>query len=565
MERLRRSVAVASGKGGVGKSTTALNLAVQYAKSGMRVALADLDPLSNLTTILDVANTRFDYSTEEVRRKGLDLARFSYRVFDRLDLLFPRPAERSEESIAMRTLLFRHLRRQIEERYDIVLLDMPAGIDHDENLAFLPLVETILVVVQPEPTSHVSAGGYIRAAIDVAPQASLLLWHNKYNSLQEGSFDPRAVIRNYNRYVGPEQRIARSEAARIVDIAFVPHDPSLDLLQTRFSFEATLYHRMLGMLEMIVEELTPPIRTVDGHYSPARNLLRTQLVRDTARIDTGKTLERLESYLGELQSSGIVAARGRKARGGEARGGTAAGDVDVLTDDERSALLEYLESLAADRVRAAAVHARDLINTVLDTWGEGAREHQSARGRALEKRIIAALGALSRDRRRARPALRNAGGCLLLYVSVHKLLASDRIRGLLRSFVPVRRDEQGKLVRDRYRQIRSLIEHDEQYHRRFFELVKRFFPIVLGQLRKLIETQHLQSLVLRSKAGAVHRTAYLKLLTTWMHDTANSGLGISVGMAHTTAARTIQEGAKALAQSFDSPPQRVGDANDDGL
>ena len=560
MERLRRSVAVASGKGGVGKSTTALNLAVQYAKLGLRVALADLDPLSNLTTILDVANTRFDYSTDEVRRRGLALSRFSYRVFDRLDLLFPRPSERSEESIAMRTLLFRHLRGQIETRYDIVLLDMPAGIDHDENLAFLPLVETILVVVQPEPTSHVSAGGYIRAAIDVAPQASILLWHNKYNSLQEGRFDPRAVITNYNRYVGPQQRIATSEAARIADIAFVPHDPSLDLLQTRFSFEATLYHRMLGMLEMIVEELTPPIRTVDGRYSPARNLLRTQLVRDTARIDTGKTLKRLESYLGDLQSSGIVAARGEKARSG-----TSAGDVDVLTDDERTALFKYLESLAADRVRATAVHARDLINTVLDTWGEGSREHLTARGRALEKRIIAALGALSRDKRRGRPALRNAGGCLLLYVSIHKLLASDRIRGLLRSFVPVRRDEHGTLVRDRYRQIRSLIEHDEQYHRRFFDLVKRFFPIVIGQLRKLIETQHLQPLVLRSKTGEVHRTAYLKLLTTWMHDTANSGLGISVGMAHTTAARTIQDGAKALAQSFNSPPQRVGDADDDGL
>jgi hypothetical protein len=148
---------------------------------------------------------------------------------------------------------------------------------------------------------------------------------------------------------------------------------------------------------------------------------------------------------------------------------------------------------------------------------------------------------------------------------VHKLLGSDRIRGLLRSFVPVKRDEKGKLVRDRYRQIRSLIEHDEQYHRRFFELVKRFFPIVVRQMKRLTETQNLGRIVLRSGTGAVHRTAYLKLLSTWMHDTANSGLGISVGMAHTTAARTITEGAHALAQSFDSPPRAVGDSRDDGL
>jgi flagellar biosynthesis protein FlhG len=555
MERLRRSVAIASGKGGVGKSTTALNLAIQYAKSGMRVALADLDPLSNLTTILDVANSRFDYSTEEVKRKGLDLTRFTYRVFDRLDLLFPRPSERSEESVAMRTLLFRHLREQIEERYDIILLDMPAGIDHDENLAFLPLVESVVVVVVPEPTSHVSAGGYIRAAMNVAPGASILLWHNKYNSLQEGAFDPRAVVKNYNRYVAREHRISRDEAARIVDVAFVPHDPSLDLLQTRFSFEATLYHRMQGMLEILVEELTPPIRTVDGQVTPARNLLRTQLVRDSAGLDTGRTIERLESYLGELQSSGIV---GRRAAATD-------GEVSALTDEERSALSDYVRSIAADRVRAAAVHARDLINTLLDSWAESSTDQRSARGRALEKRITSALGALAGDERRSRPALRNAGGCLLLYLSVHKLLASDRIRGLLRSFVPVKRDEQGKLVRDRYRQIRSLIEHDEQYHRRFFELVKRFFPIVVQQMRKLIETQKLGRLVLRSKTGEVHRTAYLKLLTTWMHDTANSGLGISVGMAHTTAARTITEGARALAESFESPLRTVGDSRRDGL
>lgn len=555
MERLRRSVAIASGKGGVGKSTTALNLAVQYAKSGMRVALADLDPLSNLTTILDVADTQFDYTTEEVKRRGLDVRRFTYRVFDRLDLLFPRPSQRSDESIAMRTLLFRHLREQIESRYDIVLLDMPAGIDHDENLAFLPLVETIVVVVQPEPTSHVSGGGYIRSALDVAPQATIVLWHNKYSSLQEGAFDPRAVVPNYNRYVNRERRISAAEAARIIDIAFVPHDPSLDLLQTRFSFEATLYHRMLGMLEMMVEELTPPIRTGDGRAGPARTLLRSRILRGTDGSDAGAALAELEAYIGELQESGMIAGRAQAATD----------DLAVLSEQERAALENYLEELSSDGVRTAVVQARDLLNTILEDWAESDSDRRAARGRALEKRILRALGVLAGDQRRSRPALKNAGGCLLLYVSVHKLLASSRIRKLLRTFVPIRRDEQGRLVRDRYRQIRSLIEHDEQYHRRFFELVKRFFPIVSRQIVRLVETHKLGALVLRSKKGEVNRTAYLKLLTTWMHDTANSGLGITVGLAHTTAARSMQDGARALAESFESPPRPVGDAGRHGL
>ncbi|MFP4204952.1 MAG: ParA family protein [Spirochaetaceae bacterium] len=540
MERLSRSVAVASGKGGVGKSTTALNLAVHYAKSGLRVGLADLDPLSNLATILDIDEETFDYTPEEVRRRGLSVSEFVYPVTERLDLLFPKPTERSEDSIAMRRLLFRHLRAQIEKRYDIVLLDMPAGIDHEENLAFLPLVESIVVVVQPEPTSHVSAGGYIRSALDVAPYAGVLLWHNKYAPTGEGAFDPQAVVSNFNRYAEPRHRITRAEAMRIVDIAFVPHDPALDLLQTRFSFEATLYHRMLGMLDLLVEELTPALTTVDGRNTPARSLLRRQLVRHEGTEEVESTVRRLESYLGELRETGFLNASAGSP-----------GEVEVLSDEERSSLADYIARLRSDAVRSAIVRARDLARQLLESWNEETRERRDARGRALESRTVAALKLLGGEERRSRPSVRNAAGCLLMYVGVHKLLRSHRIRSLLRAFVPVRRDEQGKVVRDRYRQIRSLIERDDEYHRRFFELVKRFFPVVMKQMQKLVRAEGLSAVVLRSTMGEVHRSAYLKLLTSWMHDTANSGLGISVGLAHTTAARAIEDGARALVESLE--------------
>jgi hypothetical protein len=50
----KKTIAVSSGKGGVGKTTTAVNLAVYYAKKKYRIGLIDLDPLSDIATLLDL-------------------------------------------------------------------------------------------------------------------------------------------------------------------------------------------------------------------------------------------------------------------------------------------------------------------------------------------------------------------------------------------------------------------------------------------------------------------------------------------------------------------------------
>ncbi|MCS6984692.1 MAG: MinD/ParA family protein [Leptospiraceae bacterium] len=184
-------ITITSGKGGVGKTSVSVNLALALAAMGKKVLVFDADlGLANINVLLGVIPK---YNLYHVVKGIKTLEEIIIHTPEGVDIIagasgFSMLANLPEKERQNLLHAFDRL-----TGYDIMILDTGAGVSSNVTSFTLPAHE-VVVVTTPEPTAITDAYGIIKAIILEAPNKQIKLLVNRVSSSLEGKKVAERVI-----------------------------------------------------------------------------------------------------------------------------------------------------------------------------------------------------------------------------------------------------------------------------------------------------------------------------------------------------------------------------------
>ena len=178
-------IAVASGKGGVGKTWLSVSLAHLFAKAGQRVLLFDGDlGLANVDIQLGLV-TSYDLGSVIAGKIPLTQAIVPYKTGG-FDVIAGRSGSGSLASMPLSRLqmMFDDL-LLVSQQYDKVIVDLGAGVEKAVRL-FAAHAGKLLVVCSDEPTSLTDAYAFIKIIVKENPKIDIRVVVNAVLSVREG-------------------------------------------------------------------------------------------------------------------------------------------------------------------------------------------------------------------------------------------------------------------------------------------------------------------------------------------------------------------------------------------
>ncbi|MBN2008090.1 MinD/ParA family protein [candidate division KSB1 bacterium] len=155
-----KTIAITSGKGGVGKSALCLNIAIALAKHNRKVLVVDADlNLGNLDVMLGMNPEHTlrnviagQISLRNILLQGPSGIHLAPSTSGAQELIDVKPGDRRRVIEAI---------RQLTPSYDFVLFDTPAGLG-SQMYDFIESADSVFVVTTPEPTAIIDAYAVVK-------------------------------------------------------------------------------------------------------------------------------------------------------------------------------------------------------------------------------------------------------------------------------------------------------------------------------------------------------------------------------------------------------------------
>ncbi len=212
--RGKNIIAVASGKGGVGKTWFSITLSHALARQGKKVLLFDGDlGLANVDVQLGLMPKR-DLNDVIRGRLGLDkvIQRFEEGGFD---IVAGRSGQASLSALpSQRLTLLRDQLLEVANSYDVVIMDLGAGVDRTVRMFSATATKT-LIVTTDEPTSLTDAYAFIKLGSAAGISKHINIVVNQASSLFEGERTYKTLLKaceNFLRLSPPLAGMVRHDS-----------------------------------------------------------------------------------------------------------------------------------------------------------------------------------------------------------------------------------------------------------------------------------------------------------------------------------------------------------------
>ncbi len=240
-KKIARTIAVVSGKGGVGKSNIALNFAITLSKKGKKVLLFDLDVgMGNIDILMGLTPK---YSIINMFDEKMSI----YGIIESgpYDLSYIAGGSGSNNIFHLNQDKLNYFLTELQtlfQDYDYIFFDMGAGVTQ-ESIHYILAVDECMVVTTPEPTSLTDAYAMIKHITYQQHDMSFHLIINRAISKKNG-------IQTMSRF---KNVVKRFLSIQINELGILPDDRAVT--ESVFAQKPFIIHKPKSASSKALEEL----------------------------------------------------------------------------------------------------------------------------------------------------------------------------------------------------------------------------------------------------------------------------------------------------------------------